>query len=155
MTAPSASAGAAPGGADGGDVAARLYLALGRLVRTVRRAGDAGVGPGAFSALATLAVAGPLRAGDLAAREGVAGPTMTRIAGSLEVAGLLARAGDPQDRRASLLAATEAGLALVRGERSGRVLALAGRIAALAPADRAALAAALPALEALALPEGP
>ena len=40
------------GGPD--DVAARLYVAVGRLVRMLRRTGTADVSPGAFSALAAL-----------------------------------------------------------------------------------------------------
>src|SRR3954447_25383191 len=97
------------------DAAARLYVAIGRLVRMLRRTGTADVSPGAFSALAALNAAGALRPGDLAAREGVSPPTMTRIIASLEAAGLVARAGDPQDRRAVLVAATHAGSALIQG----------------------------------------
>ena len=54
------------------DAAARLYVAIGRLVRMLRRTGTADVSPGAFSALAALNAAGPVRPGDLAAREGAA-----------------------------------------------------------------------------------
>jgi DNA-binding MarR family transcriptional regulator len=115
----------------------------------LRRTGTADVSPGAFSALAALNAAGPSRPGDLAAREGVSPPTMTRIIASLEAAGLVGRADDPQDRRAVLVAATHAGSALIQGESYARSSALRRRVAALAPADRAALVAALPVLEAL------
>ncbi len=131
------------------DAAARLYVAIGRLVRMLRRTGTADVSPGAFSALAALNAAGPVRPGDLAAREGVSPPTMTRIIASLEAAGLVARADDPQDRRAVLVEATAAGSALIQGESYARSSALRRRVATLAPADRAALVAALPVLEAL------
>jgi DNA-binding MarR family transcriptional regulator len=135
------------------DAATRLYVAVGRLVRMLRRTGTADVSPGALSALASLASAGPCRLGDLAAREGVAAPTMTRIVAVLEEGGLLARTADPQDGRAVLVAATEAGTALVQGESFARSSALRRRVAALTPADRAALEAAMPVLEALARDE--
>jgi DNA-binding MarR family transcriptional regulator len=147
-SAPGEVAARATGGAPD-DAAARLYVAIGRLVRMLRRTGTADVGPGAFSALAALNAAGPLRPGDLAAREGVSPPTMTRIIASLEAAGLAERADDPQDRRAVLVAATAAGSALIQGESYARSSALRRRVAGLAPADRAALVAALPVLEAL------
>jgi DNA-binding MarR family transcriptional regulator len=131
------------------DVAARLYVALGRLVRVLRRTGTAEVSPGAFSALAALSAAGQLRPGDLAVREGVAAPTMTRIVAGLEEAGYVRRAPDPQDRRAVLVQLTEAGGSLLVGERSTRSRELRRRVEALPAADRAALVAALDALEQL------
>ena len=106
--------------------------------------------PGALSALASLASGGPCRLGDLAVREGVAAPTMTRIVAVLEEAGLVRRTSDPLDGRAVVVGATDAGTALVQGESLARSSALRRRVAALPAADRAALDAALPVLEALA-----
>ena len=131
------------------DVAARLYVAVGRLVRVLRRTGTAEVSPGAFSALAALSASGPLRPGDLAVREGVAAPTMTRIVAGLEEAGYVRRAPDPQDRRAVLVHLTDAGGSLLVGERSTRSRELRRRVEALPAGDRAALVAALDALEQL------
>jgi DNA-binding MarR family transcriptional regulator len=135
------------------DAATRLYVAIGRLVRMLRRTGTADVSPGALSALSSLVSAGPCRLGDLAAREGVAAPTMTRIVAVLEEGGLVRRTADPQDGRAVLVGATDGGAALVQGESFARSSALRRRVAALSPADRAALEAALPVLEALARDE--
>jgi DNA-binding MarR family transcriptional regulator len=131
------------------EVAARLYVAVGRLVRVLRRTGTAEVSPGAFSALAALSAAGPLRPGDLAVREGVAAPTMTRIVAGLEESGYVRRAPDPQDRRAVLVDLTDAGTALLIGERSTRSRELRRRVEALPEADRTALVSALAALEQL------
>ncbi len=131
------------------DVAARLYVAVGRLVRVLRRTGTAEVSPGAFSALAALSAAGPLRPGDLAVREGVAAPTMTRIVAGLEESGYVRRAPDPQDGRAVLVDLTDAGAALLVGERSTRSAELRKRVDALPEADRTALVEALAALEQL------
>lgn len=131
------------------DVSGRLYLAVGRLSRSLRQAGVPGPGHGAISALATLVISGQLRLGDLAAKEGVAAATMSRIIASLVEAGYVSRESDPIDRRAWLAKATEEGERLVSGVRSTRVQELNRRLDRLTPEHREALTAALPALEAL------
>ncbi|MBE1576612.1 MULTISPECIES: MarR family winged helix-turn-helix transcriptional regulator [Amycolatopsis] len=131
------------------DVSGRLFLAVGRLSRSLRQAGVPGPGHGAISALATLVHYGQLRLGDLAAKEGVAAATMSRIVASLVEAGYVSRESDPIDRRAWLAEATEEGARLVSGVRSTRVNELSKRLERLTPEHQAALAAALPALEAL------
>ena len=131
------------------DVSGRLYLAVGRLSRSLRQAGVPGPGHGAISALATLVISGQLRLGDLAAKEGVAAATMSRIIASLVEAGYVSRESDPVDRRAWLAKATEEGERLVSGVRSTRVLELNRRLDRLTPEHREALTAAIPALEAL------
>lgn len=131
------------------DVSGRLYLAVGRLSRSLRQAGVPGPGHGAISALATLVHVGQLRLGDLAAKEGVAAATMSRIIASLVEAGYVSREPDPVDRRAWLAEATEEGERLVSGVRSTRVQELNRRLDRLSPEHREALTAAIPALEAL------
>ncbi|AUI62024.1 MarR family winged helix-turn-helix transcriptional regulator [Amycolatopsis sp. BJA-103] len=131
------------------DVSGRLFLAVGRLSRSLRQAGIPGPGHGAISALATLVHYGQLRLGDLAAKEGVAAATMSRIVASLVEAGYVSRESDPIDRRAWLAEATEEGERLVSGVRSTRVNELGKRLERLTPEHQAALAVALPALEAL------
>ncbi len=131
------------------DTSGRLYLAVGRLSRSLRQAGVPGPGHGAISALATLVHAGQLRLGDLAAKEGVAAATMSRIIASLVEAGYVSRESDPVDRRAWLAKATEEGERLVSGVRSTRVQELNRRLDKLSPEHREALTTALPALEAL------
>ncbi|SFP49451.1 DNA-binding transcriptional regulator, MarR family [Amycolatopsis arida] len=131
------------------DVSGRLFLAVGRLSRSLRQAGTPGPGHGAISALATLVNHGQLRLGDLAAKEGVAAATMSRIVAALVEAGYVRRESDPVDRRAWLATATEEGERLLSGVRSTRVQELARRIDRLSPEHRKALEAALPALEAL------
>lgn len=131
------------------DTAARLYLAIGRLSRSLRRSGSAGLGHGSISALSTLVTAGEQRLGDLAAREGVAAPTMSRIVAALVEAGYVRREPDPADRRAWLVKATEDGERIVSGVRSNRVQDLGKRLERLGEAERATLVAAIPVLEAL------
>jgi len=129
---------------------ARLYLAVGRLSRALRRdAPDAAVGHGALSVLATLLQAGPQRLGALAELEGVSAPAMTRIVASLEQLGHVRRTPDPADGRAHLVALTESGDGLVAHGRSQRLVALAHRLERLTPEARDRLMAAVTDLEAL------
>jgi len=137
-------------GIDDAELTQRLQPVLGRLNRMLRRAEPSVIGPGAMSALFTLFHEGPLRPSDLATREGVRPPTMTRIVAGLEEAGYVERTVDPADRRASLLAVTALGNELVLGTRAARQSYLARHMARLTPAERRALSAALPVLESLA-----
>ncbi|MBB5892172.1 DNA-binding MarR family transcriptional regulator [Kutzneria kofuensis] len=131
------------------DETTRLYLAVGRLSRILRRSGSPGLGQGSISALATLAYKGPMRLGDLAGREGVAPPTLSRIIAALVESGYVMREADPQDGRASLVRATPQGEQVIAGVRSERLHELHNRLERLTEEQRTALAAALPALEAL------
>jgi len=128
--------------------AAAVNLALGRVARALRRArGSSEFGAGTISALATLARCGPMRLGDLAAREQVAAPTMSRIVAALEGAGYVQRDADPDDGRARLFAATEGGEQLVAGVTSERIGALAERMEQLTPEQRRGLVDGVLALE--------
>jgi DNA-binding MarR family transcriptional regulator len=129
----------------------RLYVALGRLTRTLRReSGDAPVSHGVLSALFTVVKEGPLRSGELAAREGLAPPSMTKVVAALETGGYVERTADPLDGRASLIRASRAGRTLVESSREQRLHSLARRLEALDGDQLATLEAALPVLEALA-----
>jgi len=132
------------------ELAHRLAAALGRLSRAWRRGSPAELGPGAVSTLSTLLRCGPMRIGDLAAREGVAPPTTTRVVGLLADAGYVVRTPDPQDRRAVRIEATDRAREVIDELRRARAQVLAVRLATLPPEERAAIEAALPALEALA-----
>jgi DNA-binding MarR family transcriptional regulator len=130
--------------------ATRLYVALGRLTRALRRESTAPVSHGVLSALVTVVKDGPLRSGELAAREGVAPPSITKVVAGLEQAAYVERVPDPEDGRAALISATAAGRALVDSTREPRLHGLARRIEQLPPDLAEALRAALPALEAIA-----
>ena len=80
--------------------------------------------PGRFTALAILHASGPLRVGDLAARAGVALPTMSRIVDEIVRRGWAQRRVDQTDHRASVISITEAGQAIldaVRHDRTARL----------------------------------
>lgn len=129
------------------DFAAEVYLAVVRITRALRRdAPSQTLSAGPLSALFTLARCGAMRPTALAEIEGVAPASMTRILQSLEYDALIRRTPDPSDGRASLVAVTEEGDAIVRQGTETRVEAVRRRIAALPDADRAALEAALDAL---------
>lgn len=132
------------------DLTSRLHRVLGRLTRLLRRDVPSTLGPGALAALSTLIHEGPMRPTDLAAREGVRPPTLTRMLAILEDGGFVERTSDPADRRASLVAATPLGEQTLLDTRSARTGSLARYLERLTPEHRQALMAALPALEALA-----
>jgi DNA-binding MarR family transcriptional regulator len=106
--------------------------------------------PTQLAALATVGHSGPMRLGDLAAAEGIAPSTLTRLVTALEDSGYVRRCADPSDARASTLAITAHGQDALERIRAESTLALAASMQLLAPAQRAALADALPVLEQLA-----
>ncbi len=133
--------------------ATRLRVAIARLSRRLRRHQLAGLTPTQLSALATVEKTGPLRLGDLAAAEGIAPSTLTRLVAALEDAGYVQRCAVPGDARASRLAITRDGQAMLTRIREETTKLLAGMLAELTSEQRAAIAAALPALEQLAGPD--
>ncbi len=141
--------GSADVGMSDAELAGRLRVAVGLLVRRLRQRDPGHLSPAQLSALVTIEAAGPVRNGDLAARENVAAPTMTRMVGAMEEAGLVSRGPDPSDARGSLVSLAPGGAAALRALRRERNNILIEKLAALPPEQRAALEAALPALEAL------
>ena len=129
---------------------ARLRVVIARLSRWLRRHELAGLTPTQLSALATVDRIGPLRLGDLAAAEGIAPSTLTRLVTVLEERGYVERCPVPGDARASTLTITPAGHEVLERIREQSTILLAGRLRTLTDDQRVALAAALPALEQLA-----
>ena len=153
---------AAPGPASGAEPAAggpavdvtRLRVALARLSRRLRKHQLAGLTPTQLAALATVERSGPMRLGDLAAAEGIAPSTLTRLVTALEDSGYVRRYADPSDARASTLAITPRGHDMLERLRTETTMVLTQSLTLLTPAQRAALAEALPVLEQLAEPPG-
>jgi DNA-binding MarR family transcriptional regulator len=122
-------------------VADRLHSAALHLSRRLRAEDDAlGISPPRLSALSVVVSAGPLGIGDLAATEGVAASTMTRLVDGLERDGLVGRGPDPADRRGVLVRATPKGTRVLRRGRRRRVGLLASGLRTLSTADLAAVA---------------
>ena len=86
----------------------------------------------------------------LAAREGVTQPAMTQLISRLEESGLVDRVAEPGDGRVVQVLITDEGQAMLARRRAVRAERVAGLLAQLSPDEQAALAAALPALDALA-----
>ena len=129
------------------DLAVRLRLAITRTSRRLRQEAGTGLSPTLTAALATIDNHGPLTPSELAARERVQRPTVTRLLATLDELGLVARAADPGDRRSSLVAVTRAGSELLATARTRKDAFLSERLDALAREDRATLERAAALLE--------
>lgn len=132
-------------------LAAALATDLERIVGLFRSLSPAsGLSMTAAATLASIERLGPQRLTVLAAREGVTQPAMTQLISRLEESGLVRRKASQEDGRVVLVAITDEGRAMLARRRSVRTARLAGIIAQLSPEHHAALADALPALDALA-----
>jgi DNA-binding MarR family transcriptional regulator len=130
--------------------ATRLRVAIARLSRRLRRHELAGLTPTQLSALATVEASGPMRLGDVAAAEGIAPSTLTRIVTALEDRAYVERCAVPGDARASTLTVTARGHEVLERIRHESTAMLAQSLATLRPEQIEQLAHALPALEQLA-----
>ncbi|WP_433282472.1 MarR family winged helix-turn-helix transcriptional regulator [Pseudonocardia xinjiangensis] len=131
------------------DLAARLRLVVGRLHRRIRIDGRESIPPLQLSALVTVEQHGPLRLSELARREAVTAPTMSRVLASLDDQGLVIRTPDPNDARGVRIVLSDEGAARLAEVRSHRTALVARRLARLDVEQRHILDAAMPALEAL------
>ncbi len=132
-------------------LAAGVAAALERLIGLFRSLSPAsGLSLTAAATLATLDRSGPSRLTWLAAREGVTQPAMTQLIARLEDAGLVDRAADPADGRVVQVRITADGKAMLAGRRAVRAERVTRLLDRLSPDEREALAAALPAMDALA-----
>jgi len=117
-------------------LASSLRLAVMRLARRMRsERADTSLTLTQLATLATLERRGPLTPRELAAAERVQPPSMTRIAASLETAGLVTRTDHPTDGRQVLLAVAPTGVALLREDRRRREAWLAQQLRQLDPED--------------------
>jgi DNA-binding MarR family transcriptional regulator len=134
-------------------VADQLRPVLLRVGRELRReARTVGISPERVALLVTIKYAPGIGVRELAARERVSPPAMTKHVDRLERDGLLERTPSADDRRRVGLALTEEGQRVLRRVRSRRTAWLASRLGALTPAELAAVEAAIEPLSHL-LPE--
>jgi DNA-binding MarR family transcriptional regulator len=120
------------------DSAARLRMALVRTARRLRQEAateTGGLTPTATAALATIERHGPLTPSELADRERVKRPTVTRTLGCLEREGLIERTPDPADGRSALVAVNAAGRERLRRLRGRKNAYLARRMRELSAED--------------------
>jgi DNA-binding MarR family transcriptional regulator len=129
---------------DSVELANRLRPVLLLLNRHLRREAHAeGITGGQAALLAQIRNHPQLGVRDLAAREGISAPSMTRYLDRLEKAGLIVRTRSPQDARRIRLALTPKGVGVLRSVRRRRTAWLAERLDGLAPAEQRAVAEAI------------
>ncbi|MBM9466388.1 MarR family transcriptional regulator [Nakamurella sp. YIM 132084] len=92
-----------------------------------------------MSALSVIWREGPLTAGELAAKEQVKPPSITRVVSALEQSGLVTRQGNPDDGRQVLVTITDTGTAEIENLVRARELWLGQQLAQLSQRDRAVL----------------
>ncbi|OZE34002.1 MULTISPECIES: MarR family winged helix-turn-helix transcriptional regulator [unclassified Rhodococcus (in: high G+C Gram-positive bacteria)] len=95
-----------------------------------------------LSILTTLLREGPMTTGELAARERIKPPSVSRSSHALVELGLMSREPHPTDGRQVVLLLTDAGTATARQEVAAREIALAEQLDELTPQQRQTLAAA-------------
>ncbi len=121
-------------------LASRLRLAVVRLNRRLRaQRVNSAISLTQVSALSTLHKCGPLTPGELAAKEGVQPPSMTRVIAALEEYGFATRRPHPTDGRQAIVELSEAGLNYINEEVSAREAWLDARLAELTPEERGVL----------------
>jgi DNA-binding MarR family transcriptional regulator len=129
---------------DSVELANRLRPVLLLLSRHLRREAHAeGITGGQAALLAQIRNHPQLGVRDLAAREGISAPSMTRYLDRLEKAGLIVRTRSPQDARRIRLALTPRGVGVLRSVRRRRTAWLAERLDGLAPAEQRTVAEAI------------
>jgi DNA-binding MarR family transcriptional regulator len=135
------------------ELASRVRVTITPLARQLRQHANDDLTPTRLSAIGTIARRGPITLGDLASRERVSPPMITKVVGSLEEQGLVQRTIDPSDRRVSWVALTPEGESWLEEARARRDVWLAQRLSTLTPEELSTLDAALPVLERLVQPE--
>ncbi|MBS4103258.1 MarR family transcriptional regulator [Tsukamurella paurometabola] len=121
-------------------LAGDLALATVRFARHLRgRRRDSLVSLTQLSALNALANDGPLTPGQLAARERVQPPSMTRVIASLADLGLVRRAPHPTDGRQVIVSLSDEGEQVITGEARAREAWLRGKLDDLTSEQRATL----------------
>jgi DNA-binding MarR family transcriptional regulator len=126
--------------------AARLAIAIGRINRRIRSSEDA-MTHGQLSVLSTVVRRGPLRPGDIARREHLAPPSVTRLVADLESRGLVRRESDPLDGRSFFVLGTPQGEEAVMRARAERAERIGALMESLDDDELASVVAALDALE--------
>ena len=127
-----------PRGSDGASELAARLVSIGAQLQRQQGHGpdDDGLTRARLSALGRLVLGGPCTLGELAAREGVRPPTMTRLVHSMEAAGLVERERHPTDGRMIVLRASAGGEALLGDGQSARLAPLRAAIERLSLGER-------------------
>ncbi len=117
----------------------RLLGAAHRTSRMAKRQTDPSKKRPPFALLGMLRQFGPQRIGDIAHFSQISQPAATKMVAGLEAEGLVRRAEDPTDGRASVISVTQAGSDAIDEWMSEIAAIVVGRYQPLTEADRAAL----------------
>jgi DNA-binding MarR family transcriptional regulator len=129
-----------PGSAAEQSLTSRLRLSVMRLNRRLRaQRTNSSVTLSHISAMSSLHKCGPMTPGELAAREGVQPPSMTRVIGALEDMGYISKRAHPNDGRQVIVELTEQGLGYIEADISAREAWLDSRLSELDEAERETL----------------
>jgi DNA-binding MarR family transcriptional regulator len=126
----------------------RLRLGLLRVARRIRQDADTGLTPSQQSTIVQLDRFGPMNLGELARRESVRPPSLTRTIQALEAAGMVSREGEEGSRRVRV-DLTDAGRLAALEIHARRDAWLTERMAALSEDELEILRSAAPVLERL------
>ena len=130
------------------DAVSRLRLGILRVARRIRQDADTGLTPSQQSTIVQLDRFGAMSLGELARRELVRPPSLTRTVQALEAAGMVRREHQPSSRRV-IVDLTDRGRLAAIGIHSRRDAWLTERMNALDEHELDALWAAAPVLERL------
>ncbi|MGH3435848.1 MAG: MarR family winged helix-turn-helix transcriptional regulator [Sciscionella sp.] len=118
-------------------LASRLRLAVVRLNRRLRaQRPDSDVSLTQGSALSCLYKCGQMTPGELAAKERVRPPSMTRVIATLEERGYVSRSPHPSDGRQAIIELTERGVDYIHADISVRERWLDQQLGKLSDEDR-------------------
>ncbi|HEX4905500.1 MAG TPA: MarR family transcriptional regulator [Acidimicrobiales bacterium] len=131
------------------DLADRLGMAAVRLARLLRQQDEGTLTPTMRATLGTISRDGPLTLGELAVIERVAPPTITKVVGKLEDAGLVVRTADTEDRRVCRVSLSDEGRSWMDADRQRRRDWLTDQIRRLHVDDVDRLSAAVEVIEGL------
>jgi DNA-binding MarR family transcriptional regulator len=127
----------------------RLRLAIMRLARRLRQQSEPDMTPSMLSAMANIEYRQPVTLGHLAEAERVTPPTMSKIVGRLEDAGLVTRTVDVADRRIQRVSLSPDGAKLIARNRSRKNAYLARKLRRLEPEEVSKLEEAVGVIEKL------
>lgn len=132
-------------------VSSEVRVAVLRLARRLRsQRADTGLSIAFISALGTVERHGPITPGELAEREKVKPPSMTKILATLESEGYIERTAHPSDGRQSLIRVSPLGKEMLNDDRRRRDAWLSQRLAGLELHERETLREAAKIMERLA-----
>jgi DNA-binding MarR family transcriptional regulator len=133
------------------DGVTRLRGVIARLARQLNSSATGqGLTPTQASVLALVVARGPVSLGELAALEGLNPTMLSRVVGKLQSMELIRRIPDPADLRSASVASTDSGQRTDQRVKAQRAAVVSRCLEMLDKEQQAAIATALPALEALA-----